>query len=300
MTCCWATEETIMTTNNDNKVLACVDQSHFADTVADYAAWAARRMNAPMELLHVIERPQEASRQQDHSGALGLDAQESLLDELSSEDEARSRQQREVGRVFLNHLCQRALGAGVSTVDMRQRHGDLAETLAEQQPGVHLFVLGRRGAAAELSQRDLGRNLEWVVRTIERPILAVNESFQEPTRVLLAFDGSSVTRRGVEMIAASPLLQGLPIHVLMAGKPQAQGPKQIEWAQQTLAAAGFAVTAEIVKGDPELVINRTVQQGGYDLLVMGAYSHSPLRGLFLGSKTSDLLRSSKVATLLLR
>ena len=27
---------------NENKVLACVDQSHFAEYVADYAAWAAR------------------------------------------------------------------------------------------------------------------------------------------------------------------------------------------------------------------------------------------------------------------
>ena len=32
----------------DRKVLACVDQSRFADTVADYAAWAARRMDAPL------------------------------------------------------------------------------------------------------------------------------------------------------------------------------------------------------------------------------------------------------------
>lgn len=290
-----------MKINTDNKVLACVDQSRFADTVADYAAWAAQRMGAPLEFLHVIERHPALPPGQDHSGAIGLDAQDSLLDQLSNEDEARSRSQREAGRVFLNHLRQRALAAGVTTaVDMRQRHGALAETLAEQQADVRLFVLGRRGASAELSQRDLGRNLEWVVRAVERPILAVNESYQEPTRVLLAFDGSSVTRRGVEMIAASPLLKGLPIHVLMAGKPQAQGPKQIEWAQQTLAEAGFSVTAEIVEGDPELVINRTVQQGGHDLLAMGAYSHAPLRSLLLGSKTSELLRSSKVATLLLR
>jgi urease accessory protein len=37
-----------------------------------------------------------------------------------------------------------------------------------------------------------------------------------------------------------------------------------------------------------------------DLLVMGAYSHSPWRTLFLGSKTTDLLRSAAVPTLLLR
>ena len=44
---------------NENKVLACVDQSHFADYVADYAAWAARRMDAPLEFLHVIDRHPE-------------------------------------------------------------------------------------------------------------------------------------------------------------------------------------------------------------------------------------------------
>lgn len=289
-----------MTTNNDNKVLACVDQSRFATTVGDYAAWAARRMAAPLEFLHVIERHPALPPGQDHSGAIGLGAQDSLLDQLSSEDETRSRSQREAGRIFLNHLRQHALAAGVATVDMRQRHGALAETLAEQQADVRLFVLGRRGASAELSQRDLGRNLEWVVRAVSRPILAVNDSYQPPSRVLLAFDGRSATRRGVAMIAASPLLQGLPVHVLMAGKPQAQGPKQIDWAQQTLAAAGFAVTAEIVEGDPEHVIHRAVQDGGHDLLAMGAYSHSPLRSLLLGSRTSELLRSSRVATLLLR
>lgn len=289
-----------MTTHNDNKVLACVDQSRFAATVADYAAWAARRMLAPLEFLHVIERHPELAASHDHSGALGLDAQQSLLDQLSSADEARSRSQREAGRVFLNYLRQRALAAGVAAVDVRQRHGALEETLTERQAAVRLFVLGRRGASAELSQRDLGRNLEWVVRAVERPILAVSDSYTEPSRVLLAFDGSSVTRRGVEMIAASPLLRGLPIHVLMAGKPQAQGPKQVEWAQQTLAAAGFAASTEIVPGDPELVINRAVQDGGYNLLAMGAYSHSPLRSLLLGSRTSELLRSARVPVLLLR
>ena len=54
----------------DRKVLACVDQSHFADAVADYAAWAARRMDAPLELLHVIDRHLERGSGEDHSGAI--------------------------------------------------------------------------------------------------------------------------------------------------------------------------------------------------------------------------------------
>ena len=64
---------------NENKVLACVDQSRFADHVADYAAWAAQRMSAPLELLHVIDRHPETASTQDHSGAIGIGAQELSL-----------------------------------------------------------------------------------------------------------------------------------------------------------------------------------------------------------------------------
>ncbi|HAG75717.1 MAG TPA: universal stress protein, partial [Thauera sp.] len=132
----------------DRKVLACVDQSHFADTVADYAAWAARRMDAPLELLHVIDRHLEQGSGDDHSGAIGFNAQEHLLHSLSDKDAALARSKREQGRIFLNHLRERALAAGAPSADMRQRHGALDDTLAEQEDNVRLFVFGRRGASA--------------------------------------------------------------------------------------------------------------------------------------------------------
>ena len=55
-----------------------------------------------------------------------------------------------------------------------------------------------------------------------------------------------------------------------------------------------------VPGDAEQIIAHAVRKQDIDVLIMGAYTHSPLRSLFLGSKTSDLLRSSKIPTLLLR
>lgn len=286
--------------NDDNKVLACVDQSNFAESVTDFATWAARRMQCPMELLHVIDRHPQLEAVKDHSGAIGLDAHESLLKQLSDEDGARTRAAREVGRMFLNRLREQAMTKGALVVDVRQRHGELETTLAELQDDVRLFVLGRRGASAKATQRDLGRNLEWAVRSVNKPVLAVPDAFREPTRVLYAFDGSSVTRQGIQMIAGSPLLKGRPIHLLMAGKPQAQGPKQIEEARNVLAAAGFQITTEVRPGDPQTVIAEALKSHQCDLLVMGAYSHSPWRSLFVGSKTTDLLRSATVPTLLLR
>lgn len=284
----------------ENKVLACVDQSHFADYVADYAAWAARRMDAPLEFLHVIDRHPELGSGEDHSGAIGIGAQENLLTRLSAEDEARTKNAREQGRIFLNRLRERAVAAGAAQVDVRQRHGELEETLAEQEPGVRLLVIGRRGEAAETTQRDLGRNVARVVRALHKPILAVTGDFREPQRVMIAFDGGIVTRRGVEMVAGSALFRGLPIHLLMSGKESRDATRQLDWAKTILEAAGFEVTAELIPGDPESIIAKAVKEQSIDMLIMGAFGHSPLRSLVIGSKTSDLLRSSRIPTLLLR
>lgn len=288
--------------NNDHKVLACVDPSRFADAVADAAAWAAQRMSAPLEFLHVIDRHPPLGPGQDHSGTIGLDAQETLLTQLSDQDATRTRGAREAGRLFLNRLRERAVANGTTSVDMRLRHGDIEDTLTEQQAGVRLFVLGRRGAGTgtETTERALGRQVEWVVRSVDKPVLVVPEPFQAPTRVLFAFDGSGVTRRGVGMVADSPLFKGLPIHLLMSGKPESQAPRLLEEARKTLEAAGFKATAAIEPGDPKAVISSAVRTQGFDCLVMGAYSHSPWRSLFVGSRTADLLKASGVPTLLLR
>lgn len=284
----------------DNKVLACVDLSPYAQHVADHAAWAAARLGAPLEFLHVIDRHPELGGVQDHSGALPVNAEARLLNDLSERDAARTRAEREAARSFLQGLRERALVAGVSPVDTRQRHGDLDETLHEHQTSVRLFVLGRRGESAQRSQRDLGRHVERVVRALNRPILTVTEGFKAPERVLIAFDGSAITRRGIELVAGSPLFTGLSVHLVMAGHPRRDGASQLAWATGKLKAAGFDVAAECVPGDPHTVITQTLSSQGIDLLVMGAYTHSPWRSLFVRSNTNALLRAVRIPTLLLR
>ena len=128
----------------------------------------------------------------------------------------------------------------------------------------------------------------------------ITEQFKTPERVLIAFDGSAVTRKGIEMVAVSPLFKGLPVHVVMAGQTGRDQRKPLAWACQTLEQAGFDVAADSLPGNPEDIIDQIINQKGIDLLVMGAYSHSPLRNLFKRSKTTELLRRASVPTLLLR
>ena len=285
----------------EQRVIACVDQSAYADTVTDHAAWAALRMGAPLELLHVIDRHPETALSSDHSGAIGPDAQQTLLTRLSQEDEARVRAAREQGRLFLNRLRERALAAGVPVVDIRQRLGRLDETLQDVQAEARLVVMGRRGASAADGDRALGSNVEGVVRALARPILTVGlKAFKAPERVLLAFDGSAITRKGVEMVAGSPLFRGLPIHLVMAGQDASRGQKDMDWAIQRLREGGLKAEGVCVAGEAQAVILRAMDEQGVDWLLMGAYTHSPWRKLFTKSRTSGLLAAVGKPTLLLR
>lgn len=285
----------------DRKVLACVDQSPYADHVTDAAAWASIRMQAPLELLHVIDKELHAVRSNDHSGSIGINAQETLLGKLAEDDAIEARAAKEQGRVFLNRLRERAQAAGVQTPDTRQRHGALVETLTEQQADVRLVVMGRRGESAQATSRDLGRHVERVVRAMDRPILTVTDNFTAPQRVLIAFDGGSAARHAVEMVASSPLFKGIPCYLFMVGKAEDRdASKQLDAAQSTLVSAGMESNAFLIAGDPETAIARTIQEQNIDMLIMGAYTHSPIRSLFAGSKTTELLRSARIPTMLLR
>lgn len=286
--------------HHDKRVLACVDQSRFAEFVADYAAWAAQGLRLPLEFLYILDRHQETASGADHSGSLGLEPQEALLEQLVATESARAKSVREAGRIFLSGLRERAIARGIENPSIRQRYGELEDTLVEQEQSVELFVLGRRGEAAESTGRDLGRNLERMVRALRKPILAVTEAFAQPERAMIAFDGGAVTRRGIELIANSPLLRGLACDIVMSGEVSRSGTDQLEKARQRLSDVGMTVESLMLPGDPEREIAKAIRDRGAHLLIMGAYSHTPLRRLFRGSRTSDLLRASTIPTLLLR
>jgi nucleotide-binding universal stress UspA family protein len=117
---------------------------------------------------------------------------------------------------------------------------------------------------------------------------------------MLAFDGSATTRKGVEMLAFSPLLKGLPIHLVMVGPVTDESSAQLDWAQKVLLNAGFTVRAETLSGEIEPGLHAYQVEHGIDLLVMGAYGHSRIRQFLVGSTTSSMLRTTTSALLLLR
>jgi len=75
-------------------------------------------------------------------------------------------------------------------------------------------------------------------------------------------------------------------------------------ARQTRAIAAYSAGLDVAirreAGDPAEVIAERVRDAEFDLLVMGAYGHSRIRTLIIGSTTTALIRSCKVPVLLFR
>lgn len=283
-----------------NKVLACIDDSVYADSVCDHAVWVAGQLQIPLELLHVINRHPETASAADLSGNIGLGAQETLLRQLSELDEQRSKLAQERGRLLLEGVKQRAAHSQLTDVHVRQRHGTLVDTLTDLESETRIFVIGKCGRSADKAKSHLGANLERAVRAVHRPLLVAVECVRPMHQAIIAFDGSSTTQKGIDMIATSPLLRDMNIHLLMAGDASDRLHEQIDEAANQLRSAGFTVQSQILSGDAEQVIPQYAQEHDIDLLVMGAYGHSRVRQFIVGSTTTSLLRTFDRAILLLR
>lgn len=277
-------------------VIACIDGSAVSSAVCDYAAWASLKMDAPLVLLHVLDKS-EYPVDTDLSGNIGLGSREVLLEELAALDAKRGKLALEQGRLMLEEAQRRAVADGVTDPTTRQRHGNLVETLAEMEADIRLLVLGKHD---ENLHTHIGSRIETVVRTMHRPILVTTAQFTQPRRVMLAFDGSATTRKGVEMVAASPLFRGLPCHVVMVGQESDEARTQLEWARGTLESAGFDAHASIVAGEVERALCDYRNAHDIDLLIMGAYGHSVIRRFLVGSTTTSVIRQATVPVLLLR
>lgn len=281
------------------KILAFIDASAYAGSVIDHAAWAAGRMSASIEVFHVLESGETTSG--DLTGALDFDARDLLLAELSALDEQRAKLAQQRGRLILDRAKERLAAAGIGDVKTKLRSGDLVEAMQQFEHEADLLVVGKRGEAADFAKLHLGSNLERIVRASSKPVFVASRKFEPIKRVLIAFDGGSSITRGVNYLAgAHSAFAGLDLTILKVGNCTDDAAKRVEMAAGQLRSAGYAVEASVVPGQPEQIIEERVASGRFDLLVMGAYGHSRIRNLIIGSTTTAMIRACKIPVVLFR
>lgn len=284
-----------------NKVYACIDGRANTSAVIDAAAWAAQRLSCPLTLAHVIEPQPVLATGLDANAAIGLGAPDVLLQQLSELDVQRTQLAQQAGQRMISAAQARATAAGLSAVDSVVRTDELSEAALSWQADARVFVLGQNRDTAPRGRRHLDHHIERVVRSVSRTVMVVpSEAFTVPDQIVVAYDGSPTAQRVVERLAASPILTGLPVTLLMVGADTPEHRATLLTARQKLEVDGRHVETLLSPGEPEAEILNLLGQRPRSLLAMGAYGHSRIREFIVGSTTTTLLRLSPVPVMVLR
>ncbi len=267
-------------------ILVTLDGSEHSHAASQYALWLAERLQATVTGLHVIDVVSiegSGSFLHDISGSLGF---EPYLDFSSKMREALH----DRGRTILDGFLASCRDRGVRA-DVQLATGIVANEICEQARTADIVIVGHRGLNERFSTGLLGGTTESVTRKCPKPLLVCPMQFRAITRALLAYDGSQ--RASAAMREAAELAAALrvPLGVLHVGKDEGATQKVLEEARRYLDA--YAIETELLarSGHANETILDVMGDQAYDLLFIGAYGHSRIIEMVLGSTTEYVLRN---------
>ena len=284
-----------------NKIITCIDGSTYANSVCNLSAWAAQRLECDITLLHVASPHSNVAHANDLSGTIGIDAHNLLLNKLTEIDEAHGKLEQQKGQLILQH-AQEVLGKkGYASAETLHQRGAFSSIIKELEDQAELIVMGIRGEDAETTPEHLGSNLDRVARTIHKPLLLATKNAPKIERFLIAYDGGENANKAVDYAINNSLLKGIECHLLQVGKENEANKNSLNDVTEKLKNAGFSVHSTLQDNAPvQEAISSYIKAHEINLLVMGAYSHSKLHSLILGSTTAKLLHKAAIPVLLFR
>ncbi|PRM99773.1 universal stress protein [Aliarcobacter cryaerophilus] len=278
-----------------NKVLVCIDGSDFSKVVCDYGVFIAKNLNLPLVLLNVVEHS-KISNLVDFSGNIGFGAKDVLLEMLVDEDAKRSQEEILKGKVILKQMQEYVKSKNFSNFTTLQRHGTLYETLDELGSDLKIAIIGLNGE----NSKDIGSNVEELIRTLNIPILLVNSEFKPIKSILMAYDGSLYAKKSIDIAVKNPIFPNTKRYIVNVNSDKNDSNRVLNEASLIFKNANIDSEILSLSGDKLEAILNYQQSINADIIAMGAYSHNRFRSAIFGSFTTKMLLNSKVPLLLFR
>ena len=281
-------------------ILTCTDGSAYAPSLYQYTAWAAARLAASVEVLHVYPpAPPFYIPPVNFMGDPSMGSASLALPELTAISEAQEKEAHAAALSLLHEAATALREAGVQDLELSAIAGTLPEVVESWSKPLDLLLLGKRGESTGHKHGPLGSQLETVIRHSAQPVLVASHDYRPIQRFLVSFDDSPSAHAALHHVVESPLLRGLPCDLVMAGDPTDENREALDSARTFLQRGGFEAQEFLMQGDPETVSAWEVSANQIDLLVMGAYSHSRFLQFFIGSTTTEMIRRCRVPVLVM-
>lgn len=274
-------------------ILVPLDGSKSSEVALHYALDFAARFGARLTGLHVVDaKILEAPYLTDLAGMTGAVPFTGLMTDIRQNLEKR-------GRQILDEMQAAAQHRGLEA-ETRLETGIIHKVIAQMSMSHDLVCMGRNAGDPAWVGHLLGSTLENTLRRLHMPVLLAGETYREIRRILVAYDGSlhanralRVVIRLIETAPAECTLLGVAPHADEAEPLLADGRKLLE-------AHGIPYKQQLQAGDPREQIVRAAAEQGADLVVMGAFGHSRIREVLLGSTTDAVMRTCPLPLLIAR
>jgi nucleotide-binding universal stress UspA family protein len=221
----------------------------------------------------------------------------------------------EVGRSLARDAVDAAvesLNAAGLEAEGRTAEGDDATEILRvaEEEDVDLIVMGA-GKERWLDAFILGSVSTAVLHASQRPVLVVHAGPSGPPSALIGTDGSEGAERAGALLAALADPARCTITVVsvakgadvpgagVVGRPggdlTAGALGHAERLATTLREAGFRAEPKVLTGNPAAALLREADDGGADLVVVGARGFGRFKATVLGSVSDKIVRTARAA-----
>ena len=277
-------------------LLVCTDGSSYGDVACEYAMDLSARLRAQLSALHVIDaRLLEGPLMADLSNWIGAQpygAQVPQFRELLNRK----------GETILEAFTQKCAARNLSPNTLLS-NGHPVHVILDEEAKTELLILGQKGEHAGWAEHLMGSTVERIVRQSLRPCLVTPAHFRPITKMIVAFDGSGhaakALHEGIELAQELKVALSL-VTVADSETPEASAEQILKDGLNLVKAHAFEAESAVVKGKTAVAILDHARRQNGDLIVMGAFGHSRIREMILGSTTAQVVASAGLPVLLVR
>jgi nucleotide-binding universal stress UspA family protein len=176
----------------------------------------------------------------------------------------------------------------------------------EVKTGIPGEVISRAGVAHDITvvsrtgynrvantQETVDALVAPVIRNSVRPVLVAGSEFREESgiqNILVAYDGSIHAARALRIAAELAARPGAKCTLITVAHSEEEGRDVLASAEAYLLHHDVEPAKKVAVGSkPSAVICDLVASGSVDIVIMGAYGHSPIREVLFGSTTERIL-----------
>jgi nucleotide-binding universal stress UspA family protein len=273
----------------------CTDGSPYGDVACQYGFLLAKTLKAQLTGLHVLDvRMLEGAFVADLSGAIGATGYYAGFPQFESLMEAKGDA---IRLSFEERAGTEGVHASFSVVPGHPFH-----IIREMEKQADLLILGQRGENEKYGRDLIGALTDRITRSTTKPCLITHSRFAPIRNILAACDRSPISGQvaATAVALAKAMGAGLALVTVMDKQDSATVRTSVETARRVCLAEGADPVVAVMEGHAAEALLDAIARDKYDLIVMGAHSHTRIREWFVGCVTHRVLSDSGIPALLVR